>query len=141
MIGNEVGLPTGSNRSYLSVYSPFAITGATVDGRPVQLLAEREFGRLVYSTYIDITPKTTAKVVLDLEGAVDLSSGRYRFDGFSQVLPNTDVVHWTLHVGAGARVAGVTSTPGFAGTSGRSRAAVETDDAPVAWSVDVTLRR
>lgn len=47
-------IPKGANKLYLSVYSPLALTGARVDGRPAGLESERERDRHVYSTYVVI---------------------------------------------------------------------------------------
>jgi hypothetical protein len=68
VIGNFVGLPTGTNRTYLSVYSPLDLTGARIDGQPATLGSEVELERNVYSTFVDIPPGATVTVELDVTG-------------------------------------------------------------------------
>ncbi|HZQ26869.1 MAG TPA: DUF4012 domain-containing protein, partial [Acidimicrobiales bacterium] len=44
-------LPNGTNKLYLSVYSPWLLAGASIDGQPALLESELELGRHVYSTF------------------------------------------------------------------------------------------
>ncbi|MET0144685.1 MAG: DUF4012 domain-containing protein [Ilumatobacteraceae bacterium] len=71
IIGNLVGLPSGTSRLYVSFYSPLALTGATLDGRPVQLAASEEEGWQVYSGFVDIPPGGTVDYEVQLQGAVE----------------------------------------------------------------------
>ena len=71
VIGNAVGLPPGTNRSYVSLYSPFALEAARVGGEPVSLQSELELGRNVYSLFVDIPPGGTVDIELDLTGTVE----------------------------------------------------------------------
>jgi hypothetical protein len=130
VIGNSVGAPLGTNRSYVSVYSALALTGATVDGRPVALRREHELGRNVYSDFLDIAPGTARTLRLELAGPLDLSGGAYVFDYFGQVLPNADAL--TLH----ARVDG-----GANFGQGRQNVQVRQRSVPVAWSISIAMRR
>lgn len=66
--GNSVGLPPGTNRSFVSLYSPFDLDAARVDGKTAALQSETELGRRVYSTFVDIPPGGTATIELDLRG-------------------------------------------------------------------------
>jgi hypothetical protein len=142
VIGNQVGLPNGTHRCYLSVYSPFALHSATLEGRPRTLLAERELGWNVYSEYVDIPPKGTRIVALDFDGVLDLRSHRYRFDSFSQVLPNPDSVRWTLDIAGKARVVRAKAGPSAVRVvSGRRRATTRVERPLVSWNVEVQLRR
>lgn len=68
LIGNTLGLPRGTTRLYVSIYSPWALSGARLDGRPLNMESERELGRWVYSAYVDIGPGGSARIELDLEG-------------------------------------------------------------------------
>jgi hypothetical protein len=65
--------PSGTNRMYLSIYSPFGLTGSHVDGNATPFQSQREFGYHVYSQYLSVPPGGTVTVVLDLAG--QLSSG------------------------------------------------------------------
>ena len=75
LIGNLVDAPTGTNRTWLSVYSPLDLVGLTVDGQEVEVDAGGELGRNVWSVFIDIPPGAEAIVEVELEGEVDLSAG------------------------------------------------------------------
>jgi len=79
LIGNAVGLPPGTSRMYVSVYSPLALKGATIDGRPLQLDSETEQNRRVYSAFIDVAAGAARSLVLDLEGAMP-ANAPYRLD-------------------------------------------------------------
>ena len=68
VIGNPVGLPAGTNRSYLSLYTTLALTGATLDGAPVQLEQQSELGLSVYSAFVTIPPGGAATLRVQLAG-------------------------------------------------------------------------
>ncbi|MGE0877994.1 MAG: DUF4012 domain-containing protein [Acidimicrobiia bacterium] len=107
VIGNENGDPTGTNRSYLSVYSPLALTAMTVDGAPAVAVAESELGWRVYSTPVAIPPGGQVVVRLDLWGSIDLSARRYSWTYRAQPLANQDHLHTTFSVvGAGRIISG-----------------------------------
>ncbi|MCU1279682.1 MAG: hypothetical protein JWM53_3228, partial [bacterium] len=103
VIGNAVGLPIGTSRLYVSLYSPFALKSLRMDGRPFGVLPEREGGRNVFSAFIDIPPGRTRTIELDLDGSVDLSGAHYRFEYLAQVLPNADRVDLAIRT-VGAQV-------------------------------------
>jgi hypothetical protein len=141
VIGNEVGLPTGTTRLIVAAYSRLALQTATIDGRPLPLIGEQEFSRNVYSAFVDIPAGASRTITIDLRGAVDLSRGSYTFDWFSQVVPNPDQLSWSLQVDGGANVAAATTTP----TVTISRQGDEThamwQHAPATWSLKVALDR
>jgi len=87
LIGNLIDAPTGTNRTWLSVYSPLDLVSVTIDGQEVQVEAGEELGRNVWSVFIDIPPGTAAVVEVELAGVIDLSDGTYRWD----LLPQTTV--------------------------------------------------
>lgn len=103
--------PAGTNRTYLSVYSPWELEGARLDGEPVELERQREAGRYTYSLYLDVPPEGgTRTVELDLAGALPPGAG-YALDVASQPLVRPD--RWSLAVA----VAGddeITATDGLA---------------------------
>ena len=71
VIGNRVGLPSGTSRLYVSFYSPLPLTGVTLDGRPTGLAVGQERGWNVYSDFVDIPPGGTADFELQLSGVVE----------------------------------------------------------------------
>jgi len=87
LIGNLIDAPTGTNRTWLSVYSPLDLVSVAIDGQEVEVEAGEELGRNVWSVFIDIPPGTEAAVEVELAGVVDLSDGTYRWD----LLPQTTV--------------------------------------------------
>jgi hypothetical protein len=70
VIGNDVGLPPGTSRLYVSAYSSLDLAEATVDGEPVTLERESEAGWNVYSQFVEIPPGGTVTLVFALDGVV-----------------------------------------------------------------------
>lgn len=69
VVGNgEDDLPRGYNRSYVSIYSPWALSSGRIDGEEAGLHPERELDRYVYATYVDIPPGESVTIELDLSG-------------------------------------------------------------------------
>jgi hypothetical protein len=76
VIGNRnQSFPVGTNRMYLSFYSPFELTGSTINGAGVPFESQRELGYHVYSKYLSVPAGGTATVVLDLSGTLDSREG------------------------------------------------------------------
>jgi hypothetical protein len=71
VIGNRRGLPPGTSRLYLSVYSPLGLAAATLDDQPLAMSAGTEQGWNVYSRFVDIPPGATVTLEVRLEGVVD----------------------------------------------------------------------
>jgi hypothetical protein len=85
-----VGLPNGTNRMYLSVYSPLRLAAAEVDGNAWPMESEQERGWWVYSTYVNILPGDELDVKLSLIGEVP-DGETYRFVLRPQALAFPDV--------------------------------------------------
>ncbi len=128
IIGNLIDAPAGTNRMYLSAYSPLELVSAEVDGEPARLEEGVELGRNVWSTFVDVPAGATANVTLELEGEVDLSDGGYRFDLLPQVMANPDRVNVTVAV-TGGRLEGAETDA--RGPDGARLEAVEGDDGSV----------
>jgi hypothetical protein len=73
------GLEPGTNRTWLTVYSPLALNGLTVDGQPATATSGAEFGIHAYSAYVDIPPGGQSEVLLKLAGQVQMAGG-YHLD-------------------------------------------------------------
>jgi hypothetical protein len=102
IIGNGIGLPPGYNRSFVSVYSPYDLEAARIDGQPVALQSEREVGLNVYSRFVEIPPQATLTLELDLTG--NLVGPAYGVGVLPQPTVEPDEVDVTVNV-AGDRAA------------------------------------
>jgi len=93
LIGNALmpPLPTGTNRLYLSIYTPHRLAGATIDGQPATLESENELGRSVYSAFIDLPPQGEREVALDLAGELSVAR-KYLLDLHAQPVVTPDEV-------------------------------------------------
>jgi hypothetical protein len=138
--GNQYGLPVGTSRLYVSLYTPFRLRRVMLEGRPLVMFAERELGRNVYSAFVNIPPGATRTVSFELAGSVNLAQGDYRFAYLSQSLPNPDDVNLAIRT-PDARVVGAEATSAapipvkVASDSATARTSVRGP-----WSVDVRLR-
>ena len=97
--------PPGTNRLQLSVYTPWTLTGAKVDGQPLAMGPERELGRQVYSAFLNIPPGGSLTVELELEGELDSRDG-YRLDLHRQPFLAPDSVTTSVRVADGWRLDG-----------------------------------
>ena len=101
--GNPYGLPPGTNRQYLSVYSPWQFVLAEVDGRSQGMESERELGWNVYSTYVDIPPGEEVEVRLGFAGQLP-DGAEYGLSLRSQPMVVPDVVGIDVTTTDGRRV-------------------------------------
>jgi hypothetical protein len=103
LIGNEVipSLPLGTNKAYVSFYTPWQLAGATLDGAPVEMERATELGRQVYSAAVVIPPKSTVTLELTLSGRLP-GSGPYRLDIYREPVVSPDDVTTALAVGSGS---------------------------------------
>jgi len=93
---NDQGLPLGTNRMLLSVYSPFPMRNARVDGAAVSVETQREFGRLVHTMLVSLPAGSDAVLEFELAGTVSLDDG-YDLHFPMQPLSRPDDVAWTVH--------------------------------------------
>ena len=95
----------GENRTFVSVYSPLELTGATWDGVPADLTGADELGRRVYSTFLGIPANATKTLELQLEGTVvALPGGWYELDLLRQPLLNREATTASFEVPDGWRI-------------------------------------
>lgn len=104
-------LPTGTSRLYVSVYTPWGLAGATLNGRPTGLQSELELGRRVYSAYIDIPPGGTATLTLDLQGSLR-GAATYRLDVMHQPTVTPPQVTASLSLATGWKAVPIPPTSG-----------------------------
>lgn len=96
----EPPLPEGHNRLYVSVYTPWRLADARLDGNPLPMAAENELGRRVYSTYVVIPPGESRTLALDLGGRLPEAS-QYTLRLHRQATVEPDDVRTTLVVPSG----------------------------------------
>lgn len=64
------GLASGTNRTWISIYTPFGLVGATQDGAPLSMGSAPELGVNAYSAYINVPAGGTVTLSLNLVGHV-----------------------------------------------------------------------
>lgn len=142
LIGNLVGAAPGTNRMWLSVYSPLDLTSAEVGGQAVALSPDQELGRNVWSAFVEVPPGTSTTVTVGLAGRIDLSSGRYRFDLLPQAMTRPDQVEVEVAVRGGTlerRRAAPAPDGGVEVVDGGLRAQAPRSEGT--WTVVADLRR
>ena len=92
---NGQGLPPGTNRTYLSFYTPLQLQSGTVDGAHQLFESQLEFGYHVYSQYLTVGSGQTLTVRLDLGGVVAAGLD-YRLAVGVQPMVNPDQIQVTL---------------------------------------------
>nr|MDP9020949.1 DUF4012 domain-containing protein [Actinomycetota bacterium] len=98
----------GENYSYVSLYTPLEVTGATWDGAPLDLEAEEELGRNVYSDFLSIPALSTRVLEAQLQGWVATQPGGwYELELLHQPLLVDGEVSVSVSVPPGWRIAEV----------------------------------
>ena len=106
VIDNTRGFPAGSNVGRVSVYTPQAMTGATIDGAELVITPVRELGLNVWDTpLLTIPAGKSITIEVDLAGGVDLRK-HYRFTYLPQPVANADVFSGRIEVRNGHFAAG-----------------------------------
>lgn len=96
--------PPGTNHTYLSIYTPWEATEATLDGEPVAVEAQVERGYRTYSLFLDVPPNGgTRTVTLRLAGQLS-TADRYRLEVGTQPLVTPDRLDLALDVGGPRQV-------------------------------------
>jgi hypothetical protein len=107
IIGNN-DLPTstpGANPCWVTFYSPWLYTYATLNGQPLSLNATRELGVWAYSAFVTIPQGGDAIVSVGLAGHLRPSSN-YKLDIVRQPMVHPDALSVSVSVPAGSRLAG-----------------------------------
>lgn len=110
----DPGLPPGTNRTWLTLYSPLLFLHASVNGMPAAMSTTPEFGIHAYGIYIDVPSLGSATLRVELSGSITPSTAmpvavrlqpsvnRQRVtvtvgaSGPWQMLGNTPTVTWTV---------------------------------------------
>jgi hypothetical protein len=99
--GGDDAPPVGTNRTYLSIYSPWTADEVLLDGRPATFERQREGDRYAYSLFVDVPPNGGTRTVrLSLGGRLT-GPEDYRLVVGTQPLVRPDRLGLTLDV-AGA---------------------------------------
>ncbi|MGH9127002.1 MAG: DUF4012 domain-containing protein [Acidimicrobiales bacterium] len=99
--GIDPPLPEGENQLYLSFYSPWQLSSATLDGKAVSMQAQNELGRRVYSVALVVPAGGTVTLVLHLQG--HYTGSAYHLEVFAQPVVTPDRVTTSLQVPWGWR--------------------------------------
>jgi hypothetical protein len=109
----DTGLPAGTMREMVTIYSPLVLSDLTVDGEPVPFLVQEELGHLAYRVELEVPRGATGTVRAKVSGAV----GRpYRLTVPVTLVANPELVtvivnRRTLHDGALTRTVRLTDQP------------------------------
>jgi hypothetical protein len=98
VIHNTNDEPYGTNTMYLSYYSPLPLLTATLDGQPVGIEVQHEFGGPVYSRMVTVPSGATVVLRLEFEGQLPVAddTGGYRLDVLNQPMANDDELQVTI---------------------------------------------
>lgn len=104
MIDNDLvpRLPNGTNKLYLSFYTPWDLVAGRIDGNDVVFERAAELGRRVYSAAAIIPPGATVTLELSLSGRLPATRA-YRLDIYRQPMVAADDVTTTLALDTGWR--------------------------------------
>ncbi len=75
VIGNLVGLPEGTNRTWVSVFSRLPVSEVLVDGEPAVFEPGWEAGRFVTSVFVRLDAGASADLTLVMGGPMDVADG------------------------------------------------------------------
>ncbi len=100
---NDQGLPPGTNRMLLSVYSSDRLRDATIDGVTAGVEESSEFGVSVYTMLVAIPPRDFVVVELDLHGDMGVDS-EYSMTLGAQPLATPDHLSWKVSTDNGSRI-------------------------------------
>lgn len=98
VIGNQSGLPDGTNVQYLTVSTPLSLVGAEVDGVALPMSSTVEYEANSFTAFVTVPPGGSISLTIELEGSVE-PGDRYRQTIVAQPLVNPDQLHVTI-VGA-----------------------------------------
>lgn len=105
LASNDQGLATGTNRMILSTYSRHPIVEAQLDGEPIPVEADTEFGVGVYSVVVDLGPGEQATLEFDIAGSIT-NEQTYDITLGSQPLVSNELIEWTMRTTDGSRIDG-----------------------------------
>lgn len=75
VISNLIGLPKGSNRTWVSVFTQLPVTEVRLDDQPVEIEIGTENGYYVTSVFVILPPGGSKTLTLDMAGRLDVADG------------------------------------------------------------------
>ena len=75
VIGNAVGLPAGSNRTWVSIFSRLPVDDVRIDDRPVAIELGVEAGYYVTSAFVTLASGDSATLTVSMSGRLDIADG------------------------------------------------------------------
>jgi hypothetical protein len=75
VVGNTIGLPSNTNRTYVSVYSVLPFDSVELDGVEVPFEPGTEGGYYTAALFVETVPGTPRSITAQHSGSVDLSAG------------------------------------------------------------------
>jgi hypothetical protein len=75
VIGNVIGLPDGTNRTWVSVFSRLPVTDVRLGDQPVAIEVGTEAGHFVTSAFITLGSGESATLTLTMAGPLDVARG------------------------------------------------------------------
>jgi hypothetical protein len=75
VIGSVIGLPDGTNRTWVSIFSRLPVTDVRLDDEPVATETDTEAGYFVTSAFITLGSEESATLRLTLDGRLDVADG------------------------------------------------------------------
>ncbi len=100
---NDQGLVRGTNRMTLSTYSSHPLREARLNGEPVPVESDTEFGLAVYSLVLELEAGEFATLDLHYEGSLQ-SDDTYSILLGAQPLVDADLVRWHVRAADGTRI-------------------------------------
>ena len=103
VIGSLVGLPKGTNRSLLTIYSPLNASAMTLDGQQVSFTSGTERGWNTFTFSLDLGPGEVKTIAVQLEGKI--GKGKYVMVYRPQPLSRADGIALSVRSSNGETVA------------------------------------
>jgi hypothetical protein len=99
---NDRKLDKGWSYSFVTLYTPWNLTGATLDGQPVSMEYQSELGRFAVSTFVAVPPGGSSTLTIQLAGL--LTTAAYRLDLGAQPLVEPEQANVSITVAGAGRV-------------------------------------
>ncbi|MDZ7677414.1 MAG: DUF4012 domain-containing protein [Acidimicrobiales bacterium] len=97
ILGNDDENPRGTNRQWVSVYTPHDLVEMRVDGQTVEAETLPELGVDAHATFVNVPPQGRVEIEMTLRGEVD--PDRYRLTWAGQPTVNPDRVRFEVDLG------------------------------------------